>query len=64
MIVKIVYHGTERISHLGPKIWDTLPEKLKNIENLEHFKKKIKKWKRDNYPCSLCKVYIESLEFL
>ena len=41
-MVKRVYHGTESISYLGPKIWNILPEKLKNIENLEHFKKEIK----------------------
>ena len=33
-MVKSVYHGTESISYLRPKIWDILPEKLKNIENL------------------------------
>ena len=37
-MVKSVYHGTKSISYLGPKIWDILPEKLKKIENLEHFK--------------------------
>ena len=36
--VKSVYHGTESISYLGPKIWDIPPEKLKKIDNLEHFK--------------------------
>ena len=41
-MVKSVYHGIESISYLGPKIWDILPEKLKNIDNLEHFKKEIK----------------------
>ena len=35
-MVKRVYHGTEGISYLGLKIWDILPEKLKNIVNLEH----------------------------
>ena len=35
-MVKSVYHETESISYLGPEIWDMLPEKLKNIENLEH----------------------------
>ena len=33
-MVKSLYHGTESISYLGPKIWDILPEKLKKIENL------------------------------
>ena len=63
-MVKSVYHGTESISYLGPKIWNILPEKLKNIEDLEHFKKEIKTWKPDNCPCRLCKVYIESVGFL
>ena len=63
-MVKSVYHGTESISHLGPKIWDILPENLKSIDNLEHFKKEIKLWKPDNFPCRLCKVYIESVGFL
>ena len=63
-MVKSVYHGNESISYLGPKIWDILPEKLKNIDNLEHFKKEIKTWTPDNCPCRLCKVYIESVGFL
>ena len=41
-MVKSVHPGTESISYLGPKIWDILPEKLKNIGNLQHFKKEIK----------------------
>ena len=63
-MVKSVYHGTESISYLGPKIWDILPEKLRNIENLEHFENAIKTWKPDNCPCKLCKVFIESVRFL
>ena len=64
LMVKCVYHGTESISYLGPKILDILPEKLKYIDNLEHFKKEIKTWKPDYCPCRLCKVYIESVGFL
>ena len=63
-MVNSMYHGTESISYLGPKIWDIPPEKLKNIDNLEHFKKEIKTWASDNCPCRLCKVYIESVGFL
>ena len=56
-MTNIVYHGTESISFLGPKIWDMLPGKLKNIETLEVFKKEIKIWKPDNCPCRLCKGF-------
>ena len=41
-MVKSVYHETESISYLAPKIWDIMAEKLKNVENLEHFEKEIK----------------------
>ena len=44
-MVKSVYQRIESNSYLGPKIWDVLPEKLKNIDNLEQprtFKKEIK----------------------
>ena len=62
-IIKSVYHGTESISYLGPKTWNILPEKLKNVDNLEHFKKKVKTWKPDKCSCRLCKVYTESVGF-
>ena len=62
-MVKSVYHWTESISYLGLKRWDILPEKIKNIENLDHFKIEIKTWKPDNCPCRLCKVFIESVGF-
>ena len=39
---KSVFQRTESISYLGPKLWEILPEKLKNIENLEHLKKETK----------------------
>ena len=63
-IVKTVYQGSESISYLGRKIWDTLPEKLMNMDNLENLKKEIKAWKPNNCPCRLCKVYIEGVGFL
>ena len=40
-LLKLSYHGTESLSYLGPKIWDILPEKLRNMDNLESFKKEI-----------------------
>ena len=63
-IVKTAYHGTESLSYLGPKVWDILPEKLRNMDNLESFKKEIKTWWPDNCPRRLCKVYIEGVGFL
>ena len=41
--VKTIYHGTESILYLGPKIWDILPEELRNMENLQISKRKIRR---------------------
>ena len=35
--VNTVYHGTESISNLGPKIWDLVPSNLKEISELDKF---------------------------
>ena len=41
--VKSTFHGRESLPYLGPKIWDLT------------FKKAIKKWKLQNYPCRVFK---------
>ena len=48
--------------YLGPKIWYILPDDYKTIGNSDTFK--IKKWKPENCPCRLCKVYIDTVGFL
>ena len=39
-----VYHGTESLSLLVPKIWDLVPAELKQSETLYSFKLKIRNW--------------------
>ena len=51
-IVNSVYNGTETV--LGPKIWELIPTKIKELVSLNGFKKAIKKWKRVNCRCRLC----------
>ena len=38
-----VSHGNESISFLGPKIWNILPDKIKQQTSLNSFKKSVKK---------------------
>ena len=61
--VHSVYHGTESLSFLGPKIWDLVPLELKQLESLEVFKLKIKKWIPLECPCRLCQTYIQQVGF-
>ena len=62
--VHSVFHGTETISYLGPKIWDIVPEKFKNKKLLNSFKESIKMWVPTNCPCRLCKVYLDGVGFI
>ena len=55
--VKSVYHSTESLSNLEPRIWILVPEKLKQLVDIHAFKEEIKKWKPENCPCGLCKIY-------
>ena len=43
--VTSVFHGSESISYLGPKIWDIVPSELKQLTSLNAF---IKGLKNDN----------------
>ena len=56
-----VFHGTESITYLGPKIWDIVPEEFKHTNLLNSFKASIKMWVPTNCPCRLCKVYLYGL---
>ena len=40
-LVKSLYHGSECLSYLGPKVWDILPNIYKNIDGLEKLKRTI-----------------------
>ena len=56
--VKSVRYDTESISSLAPKIWEILPDEIKDSEILQIFKAKIKKWVPVDCPCTLCKIYL------
>ena len=62
--IRTVYHGSESISFLGPKIWNILPDRLQNATSLEAFKIQIKKWKPQNCSCRLCRVYVQNVGFV
>ena len=61
--INTVHYGQDSMKYLGPKIWDIVPEDIKNSESLEIFKSKIKKWKPD-CPCRLCKNYVHGVGFV
>ena len=62
--IKTVRYGTDSLAYLAPKIWELVPNEIKNLESLTAFKTVIKKWKTTNCPCRLCKNYIPQVGFV
>ena len=58
------YNRTESASHLGPKIWEQILAEIKNKDSLNGFKKEIKKRKPTEYPCRICKTFVQNLGFI
>ena len=47
-MLRSVFHGSESISYLGPKLWDIVPLELKELTIVVAFKKGIREWKPKN----------------
>ena len=62
--VHTVKFGIESIRHLGPKIWNIMPNEIKELTDLLQFKQKIKFWIPSSCPCKLCKSNITVLGYL
>ena len=58
------HFGTDTITNLGRKIWKLVPDEIKNASLLLVFKSRIKTWTTDNFPCRLCKTFVEDLGFI
>ena len=62
--VKSIQYGIQSMQHLGPKIWNIVPQNIRESILLNEFKSLIKFWKPDNCPCRLSKNYIAQLGFI
>ena len=62
--VHSVYHGTESLSFLGPKIWELVPKDIKQSGSLDIFKTKIKNCVPLRCPCRLCRIYLQNIGFI
>ena len=60
--VKSMRYGSE--SFLVPKIWEILPNEIKDSDTPQIFKAKIKKWVPVECPCRLCKTYLSQVGFI
>ena len=59
-----VYHGSESLSSLAPKVRDLLPNSIKNSASLKELKTKTNTWAFDRRPCRICKKYVGRAGFI
>ena len=50
--------------YLGPKIWNRVPQNIRESNSLNEFKSLIKFWKLDTCPCRLCQKDIAQVGFI
>ena len=62
--IRTVSWGDGNLAYFGPKIWQIIPQEIRNESNLSLFKKKIRQWKPINCPCRICKNYVPCLGFI
>ena len=62
--IKTVSWGDGNLAYFGPRIWQIIPEEIRNESNLSIFKKKKRQWKPINCPCRICKRYVPLLGFI
>ena len=60
---KTMKYRTETTSFLAPKIWSLVPNAIKSSKSLHVFKFKIRQWEPD-FPCRLCKNYLQHVGFI
>ena len=61
--VKTETYGKQSVSCFEPKIWISIPQKIKNVTTLAAFKIKIKPWKLI-CPCRICRIYMQRVGFM
>ena len=62
--INFVYHGSESISNLGPRIWNLVPYRLKELNRISSLKNEIRRQQPEICRGSLCKTYIPRVDFL
>ena len=59
-----IYNGIQTLRSFGPKIWNILPDNIKNSSNISSFKRQIKTWIPLNCPCKLCMRFLPGIGFI
>ena len=56
--VNTTHFGLNSLRHIASKEWNMVPLELKNLNDVESFKSKIRKWEPMQCKCTLCLPYM------
>ena len=57
-------YGLDTLRHLGPKVYDIVPNDFKKSPSVEIFKSKMETWIPTKCPCRPCREYIANVGFI
>ena len=61
--VNTVNYGINSLKMFATKVWNLVPQEIKESSSIENFKINIRKWK-PNCECYLCKKYVKQVGFV
>ena len=61
--VNVTYFGLHSLRYFSSKIWNVIPNEIKNSLSLVEFKIKIRQWEPSGCHCKLCRSYIQHVGY-
>ena len=58
------HFGIISLRYMAAKVWDMVPNDMKNVNEIETFKNNIRKWKPVSYHCKLCLDYVSCVGYV
>ena len=56
--------GISSPRYMAAKVWDMIPNDMKNVNDIETFKNNIRKWQPVNSHCKLCLDYVFCVDYV
>ena len=57
-------YGTDMVAYKASQLLNTLPTRCKNLPSLDLFKPELKSWHCIDYPCNICRIFVDGVGFI
>ena len=62
--VNSAHFGIIFLRYKAAKLWDIVPNDMKNVNDIETFKSNVRRWEQVNCHCKLCLDYISCVGYV